>query len=77
MTFSKRLMHSVCTHRNSFDENIIHFVLIPGEVCNGNLFAGGDASPRRNRPFHLLGFGFLVLVAILQPVTKGSETQVQ
>lgn len=64
------VLRDVCTHRNSFDEDIIHFVLSACKVSNRNLFAAGDASPRRNRPFHLLDFGFLVLVAILQPVTK-------
>lgn len=65
------------THLNSFNEDIIHFVLSACKVGNGNLFAGSDASPRRNCPFHFLDFGFLILVAILQPVAKMSKTQLQ
>lgn len=67
----------IVTHLNSFNEDIIHFVLSACKVGNGNLFAGSDASPRWNCPFHLLDFGFLILVAILQPVTKMSKTQLQ
>lgn len=67
----------VCTHLNSFDDDTIHSVLSACKVGNRNFFSGSDASPRRNRPFHLLGFGLLVLVAVLQPVAERSKTQVQ
>lgn len=70
-------IYKVCTHLKSFNEDIIHFVLSACKVGNRNLFAGSDASPRRNRPFHLLGFSFLILVAIFQPVTTRSKIQVQ
>lgn len=67
----------VDTHLDSFNEDIIHFVLSACKVGNGDLFTSSDASPRRNRPLHLLDFGFLILVSILQPVTKSSEKPFQ
>lgn len=70
-------LYSVCTHRDGFNEDVIHFVLSASKVGNRDLFARSDASPRRNRPFHLLDFRLLVLVAILQPVARSSKTQFQ
>lgn len=71
---TRDFIHRVCTHRYSFDEDIIHSVLIACKVGHRDLFVPSDASPCRNSPFHLLDFGFLVLVAILQPVAKRSKT---
>lgn len=62
-----------CTHCDSFNEDVINFVLSACEVGNWSFFTGSDASPRRNRPLHLLDLGFLVLVAVLQPVTKRNK----
>lgn len=58
------------THRDGFDEDVVDFVLSACEVGDGQLFAGADARPGRNRPFDLLDLGLFVLVAVLQPGAK-------
>lgn len=55
------------THRNGFDEEMVQSVVRAGIVGDGEFLSSGDAGPHRDGPFHLLNFGFLVLVAILQP----------
>lgn len=62
------------THHDSFDEDVVHFVLGARKVGNRNLFVGSDARPCRNGLFHLLDLCFLVFVAILQSGTRRSDT---
>lgn len=64
----------VGTHPYCFDKDVFHFVLRACKVGHGDFFVCGDASPCRNCPFHLLGFGFLMLDAIFHPATRRSNT---
>lgn len=62
------------THPQRLNQDVIHSVLRSCKVGNGNIFVCGDASPQRDRPLHLLGFGLLVLVAVLHPAATRSNT---
>lgn len=65
------------THLEGFDDDRVHFVMRPWILLDRELFISCDGGPGRDGPLHLLDFGFLILVAILQPVAKSSEKPFQ
>lgn len=65
------------THLEGFDEDIVHSVMRACKVADRELFTSRDAGPGGDGPLHLLHFGFLILVSILQPVAKSSEKPFQ